>query len=396
MIAGTSNSGTGGRVRTRRVHYFSGFDPRGAAYYHRLYRDEAKKQALLNHSRVHVGKRQRRNDFVSVWQISSEWHGESTTTDYQFMHWDDLVRDNWQRNSVLLWSRGLLPYLKLFTCGYWLRIRSVSKSAAMSGAFPIILLLLVSLIAILAAGTTVFFALSLNFPLWISIILVFIINILIFKIGFSISEKLGGHWVLRTILFVSDWACGHQWEFECRLSEFVKHIIIEQRCNPVDEVLLVGHSIGTMVAVDVAAQLSAKYYEEINAMKLLTLGHCIPMLSFMPGAEIFRVVLKSLASTKSIPWMDVTIPPDPLCFYSVNPVELTWPHLHDHCGPKLAVARVFRMFEKQTYSKLRWNKLRLHFQYLMASELPVDYDFFLITAGPKFLHESLERCEIHG
>jgi hypothetical protein len=40
------------------------------------------------------------------------------------------------------------------------------------------------------------------------------------------------------------------------------------------------------------------------------------------------------------------------------------------------------MFTKQTYQKIRWNKIRLHFQYLMASELPSPYDFFRITAGP--------------
>jgi hypothetical protein len=32
---------------------------------------------------------------------------------------------------------------------------------------------------------------------------------------------------------------------------------------------------------------------------------------------------------------------------------------------------------------MKRKRLRLHFQYLMASELPADYDYFRITAGPE-------------
>ena len=50
--------------------------------------------------------------------------------------------------------------------------------------------------------------------------------------------------------------------------------------------------------------------------------------------------------------------------------------------PRLVTARFFRMFHSGTYRKLRRDKLRLHFQYLMAYEIPADYDYFRITAGP--------------
>jgi len=33
------------------------------------------------------------------------------------------------------------------------------------------------------------------------------------------------------------------------------------------------------------------------------------------------------------------------------------------------------------YATLRKDKFRVHFQYLMASEQAVDYDYFAITAG---------------
>lgn len=384
------------RVKTRRVHYFSGYDPRGAAFYHRLYREEAGKQAVHNNARLVVGARQRRNDLVSAWEVSSEWEGEQAHTDYQFMHWDDLARANWQRSPWLLWAGGLWPWLKLFTCGYWMRIRSVSKPASLSGAFPAALFLAFLILAALSGIGAGYFAGILGWGIWIALACGGAASLLVLKIGFTASEKLGGHWILRTILFVKSWAMGNQRPLERRFEKFARHVRDEQRLNPVDEVLLVGHSIGSIVAVDVAARLSADSASENPGVKLLTLGHCIPMLSFLPEAKEFRESLKVLATGEAIPWTDVTIPPDPLCFYGLDPVELFGEHVPSRHLPRLAVARVFRMFRHKTYAKLRWNKLRLHFQYLMASELPADYDYFLTTAGPLPLDESLARCEIQS
>lgn len=389
-----SQSSKSDRIKTRRIHYFSGFDPRGAGYYHRLYKDQAEKQFLINNFRPCVGPRERRNNLVSAWSISGNWSGESTLTDYQFMHWDDLVRENWERNSWKLWIKGFYPWLKLFTCGYWMRVRSASKSAANSGAFPAALLMVLLLLAVtvgVAAGYVV--AAFFSVAGWACFLISAIVTGLVLKGGFAIAEKLGGHWILRTILFVYDWGLGNQKQLDRRLEQFVDHVIAEQRRNPVDEVLLVGHSIGTLIAVDVSARLSTKYTNP-DCFKLLTLGHCIPILSLLPEAEKFREALGVLAEIQSIPWIDVTIPPDPLCFYGIDPVELSLSSASNRQGPVLAVARVFRMFSSKTYKKLRWNKLRLHFQYLMASELPADYDYFLTTAGPMSIDQSLARCKI--
>lgn len=43
------------------------------------------------------------------------------------------------------------------------------------------------------------------------------------------------------------------------------------------------------------------------------------------------------------------------------------------------------MFHDATWKKIQRDKMRLHFQYLMASELPNQYDYFRMTAGPNRL-----------
>ena len=53
--------------------------------------------------------------------------------------------------------------------------------------------------------------------------------------------------------------------------------------------------------------------------------------------------------------------------------------------PKLLSARFHTLFRPETYASLKRDFRRSHFQYLMAAELPGDYDYFLITAGDQTL-----------
>ena len=43
------------------------------------------------------------------------------------------------------------------------------------------------------------------------------------------------------------------------------------------------------------------------------------------------------------------------------------------------------MFSPTRYASIKRDRFHLHFQYLMASELPGDYDYTAITAGPQTL-----------
>ena len=62
-------------VRKRQVFFFSGFDPKGAAYYHRLYTEGAAGQQQATGNQVHVGPRERTDDrHVQRWRVT--WQGD--------------------------------------------------------------------------------------------------------------------------------------------------------------------------------------------------------------------------------------------------------------------------------------------------------------------------------
>jgi len=120
---------------------------------------------------------------------------------------------------------------------------------------------------------------------------------------------------------------------------------------------------------------------------LLTLGGCIPYLSLLPKGWGIRRALTTIGQNSAIPWYDATIRIDPLSFFMVDPLRTVkgGKKLPNH--PKMRRVQLFRMFTKRTYAKLRFNFLRIHFQYLRAAEVPGPYDYFFITAGPRELTE---------
>lgn len=90
-------------VRRRCVLYVSGFDPKGAAYYHALFKKEGGAHSQRHGWKLDVGPRKRINQGNASWALEAVVVGEAVSTDYEFLSWDDIVRSHWTRAMPLLW-----------------------------------------------------------------------------------------------------------------------------------------------------------------------------------------------------------------------------------------------------------------------------------------------------
>ena len=109
-------------VFKRQVFYLSGFDPRGAAFYHRLYHEESAAQAKLHHADIQVGDRSRLSKHHNRWKIHASWPNQSGSkqevdADYHFLNWDDIVRQYWQTNLFKLILDSIVGYWGYIRCG---------------------------------------------------------------------------------------------------------------------------------------------------------------------------------------------------------------------------------------------------------------------------------------
>jgi hypothetical protein len=369
-------------VKTRRVYYISGFDPRGMRHYHRLYREEAIKEAARRGYKISVGAKAPLPDNNVGWAVESCWpDGQAVRTDYCFMVWDDIVRSNWERKLWPLLVQCLLGYGRYFSTGVLARIGHSRRDTFFSFLLPILFLTLWGLALLVALFFWIAFCAFL-LPNWlIGIMGAAALSYAILRLGQQLGEKLGVFWLMRSILFVEKWGSVGNQALEGRIDRFAARLMKDQSEYPVDEVLLVGHCVGSVVATAVAS----RYLKESTSddrLTLITLGQCIPLLAFVPTAEAYRNEVATLASDSRAEWLDISAKADPLCFFDENPALICNSPENAPGIARIFHARIFRMFTPETYKQIRKNKLRLHFQYLMSAELETGYDYFQLTAGP--------------
>jgi hypothetical protein len=373
---------TASAVHTRRVYYLSGFDPRGALFYHRLYRQEAAKQAALLGVRVDVGARQRCGALISTWRINADWQGQLVSTEYHFLHWSDVIRRYWEHNLLKLLMTSLRGYVAYIGSGAFARVRRGSRGPFFTALYPFAYLLALALTAAALAGGVAWGAWRATGNAVLTGLCAAIAAGAVAWAGIKLAHRLAVFWVLRTQVFLGDWNQEKQALLDARVDALVRRMLDEQRQSPCDEVLVIGHSVGTVLAVLAGARLAEAAQEVRGNLSIVTLGQCLPLLGLAPQAAKFRASLQGLASARDIPWLDMNARADALAFSQVNPLDAVGLAGAAMGRPTRQVVRPFKMFSAPEYARLRRNKLRLHFQYLMASAIPNEYDYFRMTAGP--------------
>ena len=159
-----------------------------------------------------------------------------------------------------------------------------------------------------------------------------------------------------------------------------------------DEVLVVGHSSGAHLAVSVLAELGRRNQIKCASMPigLLSLGHVMPMVTFLPKAAALRRDLHDLSQMGEVSWVDVSAPADGCYFALCDPVAVSGAASIGKTGPLFISAAFTQSLSPERWKSLRWWFFRLYFQYLCAFDRPRDYDYFQITAGPISLRQRFQ------
>ena len=195
-------------------------------------------------------------------------------------------------------------------------------------------------------------------------------------------------WLMRSMACLVEQGRGQTPTLDARLDAHAKRLAALLTQGGVDEVLVVGHSSGAMMACIVWARALALLPPDHGPSagmqwSLLTLGHCSQLLSEQPEAQTYRAELSRLAADTRLTWVDVTSPVDGCCMALVAPTEFGVRHgPMPEPGPKLINPRFIQLFEPERYRILRRDKFRCHFQYILAGDRPGEWDYIAVSAGP--------------
>lgn len=370
-----------GTVKNRVVFYIEGYDPRGPAHYHRLYRDEAAKQQAINGLALKVGPRRNVDGIESQWDVTA---GETRTT-YRFLRYDDIIRARWSKTTPAVLN-DILRYSGAFIRrGVFAKVLVTSWPMFLTITLAPGLLLLAVVIALLVFAIAALFTKA----AWAALIaLAAFIGMIALRP--LLEPRSNALWLARVFAFTADQGDGKAADMEIRLDVFAARIAAALDDPSVDEVLLVAHSVGAHLGVAAAAR-AMKSAGPSARLSLLTLGHVIPLLGLQPGAETFRQELIAVAHNPRTAWIDISAAIDSACFPLTDPVAASG--LPQASSPKLVSARFPKLFSPESYRALKRDFSRTHFQYLMAAEIAGDYDYFLITAGDKTLAQRFRHLQ---
>jgi pimeloyl-ACP methyl ester carboxylesterase len=192
--------------------------------------------------------------------------------------------------------------------------------------------------------------------------------------------------VLDDAIFSRQFLHGQRPEMEQRIDDFAGRIIERAHRADVDEILIVGHSLGaalTLAAVARGLKQDPQLGKHGPTLCVLTVGATIPKFSLHPKGVRFRQATQAVADELSIRWTEYQARDDVVSFYRFDPVTLKRVSRNGSDGrPNIRRVQIHSMMDPESFRRNRYDYMRMHYQFLMGNGQRAPYDYCLIVCGP--------------
>ncbi|MGL4321406.1 MAG: hypothetical protein ACRCS3_11140 [Paracoccaceae bacterium] len=362
----------------RRVFYIPGYDPFHPRRYRELYRKEGAAQAAI--SGYDLALKPKKAGGPYGWHVNGRIGGQAAEVDMEVLVWSDLVRTSMTAGIPGTYLQLVRTAWAYIGSGALFRLMRLRKGPMIAALYPIVFLL-GQLVMALAVGWAAG-ALIAGYSHWAAGLIVGgALAYGILHLFRRYDHKVFAYYLMHDYAYSAQVGGANPAELEARMAEFGTAIRAAMD-GGFDEVLVVGHSSGAHLAVSIMADMLREGVPDGPALSLLTLGHVVPMVSFLPKAARLRRDLHDLSAMDRLTWVDVTAPGDGCAFALCDPVAVTGVAPAQKRWPLVISAAFTQTLSAERWRALRWKFFRLHFQYLCAFDRPGDYDYFQITAGP--------------
>ena len=367
----------------QQVVFVGGFDPRGARYYQQLMVQQAQQQQAVDGAVYGIGRRRAwhadGSGRHSSWSVQSE---NGAATDYVFYEWSDVVRQHWPRQLWQVLCSACVSYARF--ARQHADVRQVYQQkpyTVWTLLYPLLYWLMVVVAALgLAAG------LVLCWPTAPGALLALLLGGGMLRAGAWLDNRLHVSWLLRIFNFAQHFTQAAHDPLQARHAQMAQALAQQLQTQPALQITVIGFSVGSVMSMGLLQALCPLLTPaQCQRLRWITLGNCIPLFSLLPQAHALRAQLQSLASHPQLWWSDISSPSDSVSFGMCDLMRLA---LGRHAQPSprysgpqhMCTPRFHTLFTPERYRSLCRNKMRMHFQYLMAAQLPGAYDYLaLIT-----------------
>ena len=394
MTLGATEPDTAVRSFRRRVFYIPGYDPFHPRRYRELYRSEGRAQAQISGYQIDLTPKTVKGPYG--WHVDAVIDGQTATADIEVLVWSDIVKSSMNQGIFATYVQLFRTAWIYIASGALFRLMRLRKGPMIAALYPIVFLLAQMVLAlwmavlvfwiILGATSLIQGADSLLYTRGaFGVLAGAAAGVGLLRLFRRYDHKVFAYYLMHDYAYSAQARGANPPELEARMTQF-RATIRNAMHGQYDEVLVVGHSSGAHLAVSILADMiRAGLPGQQPALGFLSLGHVVPMVSYLPRANRLRADLHYLAARPEVAWIDVTAPGDGCAFALCDPVSVTGVAPSDKRWPLVISAAFTQTLSPTRWRALRWRFFRLHFQYLCAFDRPGDYDYFRITAGAQTL-----------
>ena len=372
-------------IARRHVYHLAGYDPIDAAALYRRFTRQLDIFRRTWNVNASLSPLDRPADKPSAsWTVkadAADWQVEAV---HEIWLWDDIVHRDAARPLPVRLYKAAVTYLDFIATGTMFRYVKANQRYAIFFLFPLLALVLFAaggwLVAHLLIGLLGLSGLGAAAAGVLCGLAVF----------FALLRWPGRRWRVQQLLddwiFARDYLYGRRPDAGARLDQFAEALVARAREGAVDEIVIAGHSLGAMFALDVivrALERDPELGRRGVSVCVLTIGATIPKFALHPSARGIRQTIARAAAEQSIAWVEYQSRADTISFYRFDPVALKRIAGDRLDGrPVIRRVQIHDMLSPESFARYRRNVLRLHYQSVMANERRAPYDYYLMVCGP--------------
>lgn len=370
-------------VQRRAVFFIGGYDPKTPdAFFKRLRKEIARFDTLWGYQSAVSSVDQAPDHEIGLATIETRAAHEdwSTTTDFNFLALDSIVLADFARPLPVRLGKYLRAFGDFVFSGTAFQFFAKAWRFGLYFLYPFLAIVLFALLGYAAVRLTAHWLGALG---WI-------IGLAVFSVALMV---LGKRWSTNHLMdlwsFSLNFFRGRRPDAEALMQRFAEGIVQRVRAGKYDEVILIGHSTGGMLMLDVAARCLAidqAFSTRAPKITILTLGSTALKAGYHPAAKRFREDVQRLTDDGKLDWVEIQCLTDAINFYKTDPVaEMKLKRAEGRRFPFVRQVRVKDMLLAETYKRVKRNLFRVHYQYVFGNTKPYWYDFFQVCCGPIFL-----------
>ncbi|MGB6534631.1 MAG: hypothetical protein WBF58_01565 [Xanthobacteraceae bacterium] len=385
-----------GSIRRRHVLYVSGYDPRGAQGYFDMFRRTCERTQRLWPVSLTLQPPEIDSEDFAHWHVDARGPNWQAATHYDFLRMEAPIRADMARSTVFQLTHALAWFLDDVVSGALFRIfRASWRFGLHLLCFHLLLLAWIAVAAAVAIVGGRMLADHLGWPILASALSLFAAGLVLVAL-----RPLADRW--RLIQIDNSWTTQRRFArfrptwLDAAVDAGAQRIVAVAAANEVDELAVVGHSSGCVVALAIMAralELDPDLARRGPRLVLLTLGSVMPAVALHPAAQRMRDIVGRLAVARGLAWVDCQSRKDVMCFANFDPVAgIGIDAGGKRCNPLLWRISFRDVIAPENYNRFRSNLFRVHYQYIRGGDRRAPYDYTLLVAGPFAIPEWPERA----